>query len=153
MSGSHNAIFRGTHTHTQKHSLISRKHRHRHTHARMLYPVVWGLTIPVSPGVLAAAGAEREGGSGDVQVLDQMTEPVHDPVRHLPALSQKLMQGHECRLLVSHAQTNCHPGGWGERTPRRRCRALLLHTRAKLPKVCTRAWEGSSSQNQDDMLS
>ena len=39
-----------------------------------------------------------------------MTEPVHDPVRRLAALPQKLMQRHESRPLVSHTQTDsCHP--------------------------------------------
>lgn len=66
----------------------------------------FGLTIPISPRVLAAVRAERERRSRDVQVLDQMTEPVHDPIRNLPALPQKLVQRHECRSLVSHTQTN-----------------------------------------------
>lgn len=35
-----------------------------------------------------------------------MTEPVHEPVRRLTALAQKLMQRHESWVLVSHTQTN-----------------------------------------------
>lgn len=75
------------------------KHSHKHT-----------LTVPFSPGVLAAARAERIRGSRDVQVLDQMTEPADEAVGRLTALPQKLMQRHESRLLVSRTQNKlCHP--------------------------------------------
>lgn len=84
-----------------------------HTHTQ--YLLYFGLTVPVPPGVLAAVGPKGEGGSGDVQVLDQMAEPVHDPVGHLPALPQKLMQRHERRLSESHTRTYCQPSRRGER--------------------------------------
>lgn len=72
------------------------------TYCNLLY---LGLTVPLPPGVLPAVGPKGEGGSGDVQVLDQMTEPVHDPGGHLPALPQELMQRHEWRLWESHTGT------------------------------------------------
>ncbi|CAB1417708.1 unnamed protein product [Pleuronectes platessa] len=66
------------------------------------------LTVPVAPGVLPAGRAKRKRSaqSRDVQVLDEMTEPVHEPVRRLTALPQKLMQRHESWLLVSRTQAD-----------------------------------------------
>lgn len=95
--------------------------RNKKTHTRTPHLLHFGLTIPLPPGVLAAVGPKGEGGSGDVQVLDQMTEPVHDPVGHLSALPQKLMQRHECRLWESHTHWDVlSPSQQGEerRSPR-----------------------------------
>lgn len=89
---------------------VTHKHKHCiHSHSISIFfffPFfLVALTVPVFPGVLAAAGAEGKRGSRDVQILDQVTEPVHDSEGHLPTLPQKLVQGHECWLSLSNPQT------------------------------------------------
>ncbi|TNN53506.1 hypothetical protein EYF80_036279 [Liparis tanakae] len=49
--------------------------------------------------------SKRRAQSRDVQVLDQMTDPVHYPARRLTTLPQKLMQRHESSPLASHTHT------------------------------------------------
>lgn len=71
-----------------------------HTHTFSLLLLVC-LTIPGGLTTWSTEG-ERSSQSRDVQVLNQDTKSVHDPVGRLTTFPQKLMQRHESWLLVSH---------------------------------------------------
>lgn len=78
-----NTLYTNAHTHTGMSC-----HEKLSTHSSVLLPL--RLTVPVSPGVPSAGRAERErrAQSRDVlEVLDQMTEPVHEALRRLAALT------------------------------------------------------------------
>lgn len=134
-------------THKYKHCI------HSHSISLLFFFFLVGLTVPVFPGVLAAAGAEGKRGSRDVQILDQVTESVHNSEGHLPTLSQKVMQRHECWLSVSNAQTK---PVIRRDPPQCTCKAPL-HT-LKKPELQSMGralfvWMWQVRQNQDEPLS